>query len=168
MNQHTADYWINHLALEIHPEGGAYSRVYTSPLTISKTSLPENFHDNRSICTHIYYLLRLNEFSAFHKIQSDELWHFYDGDTLIIYEINTDGLLIKHLLGKNIEGGESPFCVIKAGNWFASSLKAGGLFSLVGCTVSPGFDFAEFELAERNELTSRYPTHKELITCLTR
>jgi len=160
MNQHSADYWINHLALEIHPEGGAYARVYTSPITISKASLPENFHDSRSICTHIYYLLRQNEFSAFHKIQSDELWHFYDGDTLIIYEINADGSLTEHLLGKNIEAGESPFCVIKASNWFASSLKKG--------TVSPGFDFAEFELAKRNELISKYPTHEELITGLTK
>ena len=168
MNQRTADYWINHLALEIHPEGGAYSRVYTSSLTISKTALPENFHHSRPACTHIYYLLRQNEFSAFHKIQSDELWHFYDGDTLIIYEINTDGSLTKHLLGKKIEAGESPFCVIKAGNWFASSLKAGGLFSLVGCTVSPGFDFAEFELAETNELISKYPQYKNLITDLTK
>ena len=168
MNQYTADYWINHLALEIHPEGGAYSRVYTSPLTISKTSLPANFHDSRPICTHIYYILQQNEFSAFHKIQSDELWHFYDGDTLIIYEINADGSLSQHLLGKDIGAGESPFCVIKAGNWFASKLKEGGSFSLAGCTVSPGFNFAEFELAKRNELISKYPRHKDLITGLTK
>lgn len=168
MNQRTANYWINYLKLEIHPEGGAYSRVYTSKLTLYKNLLPENFHGDRPACTHIYYLLQKNEFSAFHKIQSDELWHFYDGDTLVVYEINNDGSLTKHLLGKNIEAGESPFCVIKAGNWFASSLKADGLFSLVGCTVSPGFDFAEFEMADRNVLISKYPQHKELITGLTK
>ncbi len=168
MNQRIANDWINHLKLEIHPEGGAYSRVYTSLLTINKTFLPENFNGSRSACTHIYYLLQKNEFSAFHKIQSDELWHFYDGDTLVIYEINKDGLLTKHLLGTNIETGESPFCIIKANNWFASKLKTGGSFSLVGCTVSPGFDFAEFEMAERNDLISKYPQHKELITSLTK
>jgi predicted cupin superfamily sugar epimerase len=168
MNQRSANDWINHLKLEIHPEGGAYSRVYTSQIILDKTSLPGNFHGSRPACTHIYYLLQKNEFSAFHKIQSDELWHFYDGDTLIISEINKDGSLTKHLLGKNIEAGESLFCVINAGNWFASSLKAGGLFSLVGCTVCPGFDFAEFELAKRNDLISKYPQHKELISGMTK
>jgi uncharacterized protein len=168
MNPQTADYWINHLKLNIHPEGGVYSRAYTSAASLGKTSLPENFHGSRSICTHIYYLLRQNEFSAFHKIQSDELWHFYDGDTLIVYEINKDGSLTEHLLGKNIEAGESPFCFIKAGNWFASVLKAGGSFSLVGCTVSPGFDFAEFELAERTDLILKYPQYRELIISLTK
>jgi len=168
MNQHTADYWISHLKLDIHPEGGAYARVYTSSLLINKESLPENFQGSRPVCTHIYYLLQPNEFSAFHKIQSDELWHFYDGDTLTIYEINNDGLLTEHLLGKNIEEGESPFCFIKAGNWFAASLEPGGNFSLAGCTVSPGFDFAEFEMAERNNLILKYPQHEELISTLTR
>ncbi len=168
MNHRTANDWINRLKLEIHPEGGAYSRVYTSQFTLEKTSLPENFHGSRSACTHIYYLLQKNEFSAFHKIQSDELWHFYDGDTLVIFEINKDGSLTKHLLGKNIEVGEFPFCIIKASNWFASKLKTGGSFSLVGCTVSPGFDFAEFEMAERSDLISKYPQHKELISGLTK
>lgn len=168
MNQHTADYWINHLKLDIHPEGGAYCRIYTSSLLIDKESLSENFHDSRPSCTHIYYLLQQNEFSAFHRIRSDELWHFYDGDTLVIYEINKDGSLTEHLLGKNSQAGESPFCFIKASNWFAAKLKPGGNFVLTGCTVSPGFDFAEFEMATKNELILKYPRLKELIIGLTR
>lgn len=98
MNQHAADFWIKHLHLEIHPEGGAYSSVYTSSIKLEKLSLPENFQGSRPSCTHIYYLLQQNEFSAFHKIQSDELWHFYEGDTLIVYEINKNGSLTGHCM----------------------------------------------------------------------
>jgi uncharacterized protein len=168
MSQHNADYWIQHLKLQPHPEGGAYARVYTAELIIPRSSLPENFSGDRNSCTHIYYLLQQNDFSAFHRIQSDELWHFYDGDTLCIYEIDRDGELTEHVLGKNLEKGESPFLVIKAGNWFASKLKSGSTYALLGCTVSPGFDFADFEMADRNKLIKLYPQHKELIVSLTR
>jgi uncharacterized protein len=168
MSQHNAEHWIQHLKLQPHPEGGAYARVYTSEFIIPQKSLPESFSGNRNSCTHIYYMLQQNDFSAFHRIQSDELWHFYDGDPLCIYEINIHGELIEHLLGKNPSKGELPFCVVKAGNWFASKLKAGGGYALVGCTVSPGFDFAEFEMGDRNKLISYYPQHKELIFSLTR
>jgi uncharacterized protein len=168
MSQHNADYWIQHLKLQPHPEGGAYARVYTAELIIPRSSLPENFSGDRNSCTHIYYLLQQNDFSAFHRIQSDELWHFYDGDTLCIYELDRDGELTEHVLGKNLEKGESPFLVIKAGNWFASKLKSGSTYALLGCTVSPGFDFADFEMADRNKLIKLYPQHKELIVSLTR
>jgi predicted cupin superfamily sugar epimerase len=168
MSQHNSDYWIQHLKLQPHPEGGAYARVYTAELIIPQKSLPENFSGDRNSCTHIYYLLRQNDFSAFHRIQSDELWHFYDGDTLCIYEIDKHGELTEHLLGKNSENGEAPFHIIKAGNWFASKLKTGGSYALVGCTVSPGFDFAEFEMGDRNKLIKSHPQYADLISSLTR
>ena len=168
MTQHNADYWIKHLQLQPHPEGGAYARIYTADLLIPRSSLPANFSGDRNSCTHIYYLLRQNEFSAFHRIQSDELWHFYDGDTLCIYEINKQGELTEHLLGKDPQNGKSPFCVIRSGNWFASRLKSGSSYALVGCTVSPGFDFAEFEMGDRIKLIKQYPQHTELIVSLTR
>ena len=168
MTQLSADYWIKHLKLQPHPEGGAYARIYTADLIIPRLSLSESFSGDRNSCTHIYYLLQENDFSAFHRIRSDELWHFYDGDTLCIYEINKQGELTKHLLGKDPENNESPFCVIKAGNWFASGLKTKTSYVLAGCTVSPGFDFAEFEMGDRIKLIKQYPQHKELIISLTR
>ena len=168
MTDKSADYWIEYLKLEKHPEGGYYKRVYTSDLQLKQSSLPKDFHGDRPVCTHIYYLLKQNEFSAFHRIQSDELWHFYDGDALKIYEINKDGSLTEHLLGTDIENRQLPFCVIKAGNWFAAELITKSVYALVGCTVSPGFDFAEFELTKDDELISQYPQHKELINLLTK
>jgi len=168
MNKKTADYWIRRLNLEEHPEGGYYKRVYTSELQLKQSSLPQTFGGDRPVCTSIYYLLRQNEFSAFHRIQSDELWHFYDGNGLKIYELTPDGNLTDHLLGLEIEKGQSPFHVVKAGNWFAAELLPDSLYTLVGCTVSPGFDFSEFELADRKKLTSNYPKHKNLIAKLTR
>jgi uncharacterized protein len=168
MGKKTGDYWIRHLNLEGHPEGGSYKRVYTSELQLKKSSLPKSFNGDRPVCTTIYYLLRQSEFSTFHRIQSDELWHFYDGDALKIYEITTGGSVTEDLLGLEIEKGESPFFVVKAGNWFAAELLPDSSYALVGCSVSPGFDFSEFELAEREKLTSVYPQHTSLIKRLTR
>jgi predicted cupin superfamily sugar epimerase len=108
-------------------------------------------------------LLEHGQFSAFHKIASDEMWHFYYGKALTVYEIEPDGNLITHKLGTNIENGETFQCVIKAGNWFGSRCEEPNDFSLVGCTVSPGFDFADFELANKESLTNRYPHLAELI-----
>ena len=164
----TADYWIQYLQLQPHPEGGAYARVYASSFMIQQASLPPAFSGDRHSSTHIYYLLEQNDFSGFHRIQSDELWHHYDGECLCIYEIDTEGKLTEHLLGKNLEAGEQPFCIIKAGSWFASHLKNKTGFVLVGCTVSPGFDFAEFEMAEKEKLLKQFPSHAKLINELCR
>lgn len=163
-----ADYWIQRLKLEKHPEGGHYTRIYASDFQLKQDSLPKNFHGDRSVCTHIYYLLQKDEFSAFHRIQSDELWHFYNGDALKIYEINKDGSLSGHVLGLETEKEQAPFCFIKAGNWFAAELLANSNYTLVGCTVSPGFDFAEFELAKKERLSIEYPKHEILINRLTK
>jgi len=166
MPAHNADSWIKYLQLTKHIEGGWYNEVYRSSLLLDKEKLPPAFPAQRNICTHIYFLLQKNGFSAFHRIHSDELWHFYDGDPLIVYEIDPTGKLIEHLLGNAIEKGESLFCVIKAGNWFASKVKDGGEYGLAGCTVSPGFDFEDFELANKKALSDVYPQHAELINTL--
>ena len=120
----------------------------------------------RNAMTSIYFLLEYGEFSAFHRIASDELWHFYDGGTLCIYEIATDGTLTKHLLG--CEEDALPMVVIKAGSWFASRVEEEGSFTLCGCRVAPGFDFEDFELANRDSLQQQYPQHSGLIAQLTR
>jgi uncharacterized protein len=164
-----ANYWIEKLQLTSHVEGGSFREVYRSSLMILKNNLPATFNGNRNFSTSIYFLLEKNKFSAFHKIASDELWHFYFGDTVIIYEIDVlTGKLTEHKLGNNPERGEVFQTLIKAGNWFASSVVNESEYALVGCTVSPGFDFEDFELAERKTLIKKYPQHADLITMLTR
>ncbi|WP_205513390.1 cupin domain-containing protein [Longitalea arenae] len=167
MSKRTAAYWINRLQLATHVEGGAFREIYRSALSAPLTALPPTFAADRSFCTSIYFLLQQDQFSAFHKIKSDEVWHFYYGDTLIVYEIDAKGELIEHRLGCDPDNNESFQCVITAGNWFAARLAPGGDYALVGCTVSPGFDFADFELADQSALTAAYPQHEDLIKKLT-
>lgn len=167
MSTHTADFWIKQLKLNKHIEGGWYSEVYRSPFILRKEQLPASFDGDRNICTHIYFLLEKNSFSAFHRIKSDELWHFYAGDPLIIYEIDELGKMKEHLLGNDIENGQSLFSIIKGGNWFASKVADGGEYGLAGCTVAPGFDFNDFEMAARKDLLNAWPQFREVINRLT-
>lgn len=167
MSPYNADHWIKHLQLTKHIEGGWYNEVYRSSLVLNKQQLPASFSGERNICTHIYFLLQKNGFSAFHRIKSDELWHFYAGDPLIVYEIDSSGKLNEHLLGNDPEKGQTLFSVIRAGNWFGSRLLAGGEYGLVGCTVAPGFDFEDFELANKKRLSDAHPKHVDLINQLT-
>ena len=164
---YTAKYWIDKLQLTEHVEGGSFSEVYRSPVIMQQQHIPA-FPGNRNILTSIYFLLEQGQFSAFHRIRSDELWHFYYGDALDVFELQENGQLIIHSLGSEPELDQEFQCVIKAGNWFASAPKAGSEYSLCGCTVSPGFDFADFELGDRNSLISHFPQHNALITSLTR
>jgi predicted cupin superfamily sugar epimerase len=162
-----AAYYIEKLQLSTHVEGGAFRETYRSELGIAKEQLPAEFKGNRSVSTAIYFLLKEGQFSALHRIASDELWHFYEGNTLHVYEIDAKGQLITHVLGKDLEKGESFQCVVKAGSWFGSRCEVPGGFSLVGCTVAPGFDFEDFVLADRQRLSEEFPQHRELIRELT-
>lgn len=162
-----ADYYIQKLELTTHVEGGAFKEIYRSLTVIPKTSLSHEFHGDRNTSTAIYFLLKYKQISALHKIASDEMWHFYDGNPLCIYEITKEGILIKHVLGNNLDKGESFTCVIKAGSWFGSRCEVENGFSLVGCTVAPGFDFEDFVLANREELSKEYPQYAGLIHELT-
>ena len=159
--------WIDHLKLTKHIEGGYFSEVYQSELVLNTSQLPDHFTASRHCCTHIYFLLEKSQFSAFHRIKSDELWHFYAGDSLIVYEIDDSGKLIEHLLGQDPESHRLFTCV-KAGSWFGARLTGSGSFALVGCTVSPGFDYADFEMGNRDYLLEKYPQHAVLISSLTR
>lgn len=162
-----AKYYIDKLGLTKHVEGGAFKETYRADLIIQNNPLPPNFKGDKNASTGIYFLLEHGQFSAFHKIASDEMWHFYDGDTLTIYEIESSGALITHKLGRNLEAGETFQCVIKAGNWFGSRCEIVNGFSLVGCTVAPGFDFADFELANKNNLIKDFPHLSNLIEEMT-
>ena len=145
-----------------HPEGGFYKETYRSHIEESF----EGFDGKRNVATGIYYLLEKGDFSAFHRIKSDETWHFYKGEALELFEIDLHGQVIQTMIGNDLEKGEKPQYTVKAGHWFAS--RSTGKYSLVGCTVYPGFDFADFEMAQRNSLLSDHPEHKELIIELTR
>lgn len=159
-----AAYWKEKLQLTSHPEGGAFGEVYRAGLVLPQHTLTPQHNGDRNAMTSIYFLLSSGEYSAFHRIASDELWHHYDGDTLCVYEITIDGALHTHMLG--ITNGALPFAVIRAGSWFASRVAPGASYALVGCTVAPGFDFADFELADRSTLQRQYPQHTDLIAGL--
>lgn len=158
-------YYIKKLKLEKHPEGGYYKQIYKDKIMIKKEGLPNIFDGNRSCSTAIYYLLNGNNFSAFHKIKSDEIWHYYEGNTSIkIYEIKNNGELIVHDLGRNVDN-EKFVVVIEKNSWFAAELKnkEENNFALVGCTVAPGFEFKDFKLADINELLLQYPNYIDII-----
>jgi len=163
-----AGYFIQHLHLQPHPEGGFYKETYRAGEDIPAGALPTRFSGARSFSTAIYYLLQRGDFSAFHRIQSDECWHFYAGDTLLIHVIESDGKYYCIRLGNNVAAGETFQFVVPARAWFASEPAPNSAFTLAGCTVAPGFDFADFEIAERKNLLAAYPQHSEIINHLTR
>jgi len=158
-----AQYWIDHLNLTKHPEGGYYKEVYRSNEFVNKKSLPDRYNSFRSFYTSIYFLLESDEISAFHRIKSDEIWHFYEGASITIFAIAPDGTLTKTLIGNNPDKGDSLQLLIPKGFWFTAFHNNPQSYSLVGCSVSPGFDFDDFELAKRSELEKRFPQHKEII-----
>lgn len=148
----TAEAIITKLNLIKHPEGGFYKETYRCEQPVVLNNKKE-----RSTGTAIYYLLKDIEKSHFHKIGSDELWLFHQGEPLEIFMITDDGQLETKTLGNRFELGEEPQFVIKANIWFAAKVKSEKGFSLVSCIVTPGFDFSDFELANKNELLKTYP-----------
>lgn len=167
MNAPTAKELIANLELFRHPEGGWFRETYRSCETVSAQALPERFAGERTFSTAIYFLLEAGDISALHRIKSDEIWHFYSGSTLLIHTIFPDGRYQEQHLGSDLVAGERYQAVVPAGCWFGAELAAAP-FALVGCTVSPGFDFADFEMADRWQLTACYPQHAELIERMTR
>jgi len=161
------DYWINHLGLLPHPEGGFYKETYRALEIIPGTALPARFGGDRNLSTAIYFLLRSEDISVFHRIKSDELWHFYYGSSLLIYVLHERELKI-HRLGANLDKGDSLQVVIPANCWFGAHVENPDSFALCGCTVAPGFDFRDFEMAERNALLKEYPGYEKEIIRLTR
>ncbi len=240
-NTSEAQYWIEKLRLVPHPEGGYFRQTYKSELMVeaatSKGSDPGESHSfarnvkrvgrpeicgARAASTAIYFLLEGENFSAFHRLRSDEMWHFYAGSALIVHVIDAEGEYSSILLGNDAERGEVFQAVVKAGCWFASEIARDSLpsagsdggptsrktgekrgtppvgsdgdptsretgekrgtplssqydeseahptYALVGCTVAPGFEFEDFELARREELARAHPRHRKLIERLTR
>jgi hypothetical protein len=159
---------IQQYNLQPHPEGGWYKETYRSAETISADALPARFNGERVFSTTIYFLLEQGNFSAFHKIKSDECWHFYAGDPLLIYILQPGGDLRVVQLGRDILAGQAFQFTVPANCWFASQPAAESGFCFVGCTVAPGFDFADFEMADSKALIAMYPTYETIIRKLCR
>lgn len=157
---------IKHYQLLPHPEGGYFMETYRSAEIIPVTALPSRFSGDRSYGTAIYFLLLKDHFSAFHRIQSDECWHFYEGESLHVHVLHSNGNYEHIQLGRNTSQGEVYQAIVPAGAWFAS--ESTGDYSFVGCTVAPGFEFADFELAFEDGLKAEYPEHNALIQRLCR
>ena len=153
---------IQQLQLKPHPEGGYYAETYRSAQIITN-----NKQENRNISTAIYYLLEDKNKSHFHRIQSDELWFFHQGEALEIL-ILQNKMLKTITVGNRVENGEIPQVTIAANTWFAVKIKNESGFSLVSCTVAPGFDFLDFELAKRDELVKQFPDQANIINEFTR
>jgi len=167
MNKKVEDI-VDSLQMKPHPEGGFYKETYRSKEIVPQNVLGNGFSGDRNCCTAIYFLLTSKNFSAFHRIKQDELWHYYYGSSLYVHVIDKEGRYAKYKVGMDLDAGEFPQLLVPAGCWFASSVKGIDEYSLVGCTVSPGFDFDDFELAERKVLIKEFPDHSKVITQFTR
>jgi predicted cupin superfamily sugar epimerase len=154
---------VETLGLAPHPEGGYYRETWRAPLALS--GLPHG--SARAASTAIYFLLPAGTFSAFHRVRSDEAWHHYDGDPLELHVLGEDGVHRALVLGRDLASGQRPQAVVPAGAWQAAR-PLGARFTLAGCTVAPGFDFADFEMPSRAELTRRFPAHAALVERFTR
>lgn len=162
------DILISELNLLAHPEGGFYKETYRSEEIILEKHLPEKFEGNRNYCTSIYFLLKSDDFSAFHKINQDENWYFHEGSSLTIHQISTEGIYSKTILGSDISKGEVFQHTVPKNYWFGATVNNANTYSLVGCSVAPGFDFRDFILADKNELQKKFPNHKNIIEELVR
>jgi predicted cupin superfamily sugar epimerase len=165
---HDASFYIKTLQLQPHPEGGYYKETYRSTELIAANALPSGFKGARHFSTAIYYLLQQGNFSAFHKIQSDECWHFYAGDTLLIHVLHNNGYYECIRLGHHIDKRDMLQFIVPANTWFAAEPATSSVFTLTGCTVAPGFDFADFEMAAKESLLKDFSQHAHIITRLCR
>lgn len=166
--KYTAEGIIQHFQLAPHPEGGYFKEVFRS-------RNGSEFHDEtqgiigfRNYLTGIYFLLTGDSFSAFHRINQDESWHFYLGAPVTIFVINPEGQLTQFKLSNDLNSDTEFQVTIPANHWFAAKVDTSESFAFVGCNVAPGFEFVDFELTDRKQLSSEYPQHASLIRELTR
>ena len=161
MGNITAEELIRVLGLKAHPEGGYFRESYRAE---GGTPLPRG---ERNFSTAIYFLLKRGQASRLHRIKSDEVWHFYSGGPLAVARISPEGRAEETILGRDVAAGQKLQHVVPAGCWFGAYPVGGAKFSLAGCTVAPGFDFADLEMGGREGLLKEFPLAKELIEKLT-
>lgn len=155
-----AEQYINQYNMITHPEGGYYTSMYRSMQNISFRN------KERQLYSSIYYLLKSGQKSCFHRLQNDEIWHFYDGCPIVIHELKRDGSYSYTLFGKDCPIPTFQY-LICAGNWFAATPLVEDSFSLIGCTLSPGFDYQDFEMANPTNLLQEYPDYQKIISTFT-
>lgn len=157
-----ADYLAERFKMTAHPEGGFYAPSFRSDQFLPVNLLKGNWKNDRTLYSSILFLLVNNTFSAWHKIASDEIWHHYEGDDILIHIIHNDGNYTVETLSRK-EGKENFTAIVHGGCWFASECVGELGYALAGCSLAPGFDFEDFELGNARALINRYPQHKALI-----
>ena len=162
MNQEAKKY-IDQLNLQPHPEGGYYKEEYRSKGIIAPDSDETVYPAGRNYSTAIYYMLEGTDTSSFHRIRSDETWHFYAGSSATIHIIHPDSLYEARYLGSDIEKGQAFQITIPGRSWFGVSVDNTSSFTLAGCTVAPGFDFDDFEMGDPYKLKQAFPEHAAII-----
>jgi uncharacterized protein len=163
MQSNKVEYWVSNLGMSRHPEGGYYKETFQSEEQISDNELTVNFEGKRKLYTSIYFLLTSDDVSHFHRLKSDELWYYHGGSSMSIHVIDESGEYKEIKLGMDLAAGDVPQALVKKNSIFGSSVTEKDTFSLVGCMVSPGFVFQDFELFTQEELMKVYPQHKEII-----
>ena len=158
-----AEYWISHLGLKPHPEGGFFNEIFRSSIKIPKEVLPIGYKSPRRVATSIYFLLRSGDISRLHRLRSDELWYYHTGCAVKIVYIDKEGNKHTKFLGCNIEKAEEPSIHISAGNIFAAEPVEKDSYCLMSCVVAPGFEFEDFEMFPKDELIQSYPKLSDLI-----
>lgn len=161
---YTAEHFIEQLGLEAHIEGGYFREIYRNKTTIDCNSYSDEFEDERSLSTTIYFLLKSEQTSKFHTLKFDEIWFYHYGSPMVVHMIDINGVYSKQILGLNLDKGETPQVLVPANTIFGAEPLENNTFGLVSCMVSPGFDFRDFTLFSANELTERFPEHKSIIS----
>jgi len=164
----TVEQIIQRLHLEpLTIEGGFFRETYRASLVLAGESLPAGYGGERNVSTAIYYLLTPETFSAIHRVKSDEVFHFYSGDEVEMLQLWPDGAARRVVIGNDLAAGQEPQVIVPAGVWQGCRLVSRGRWALMGCTVAPGFDYADFDLAGREELLALGTEYSVLITALT-
>lgn len=148
---------IQNLGLLPHREGGYYREFHRSNHELPESALPRGFSGKRNLGTVIYYMLTGNEKSAFHRLESDEIWHFHLGSSFLLHLVEPSGIYRRIRLGLNIHTGELPCFVIPAGYLFGAEVAEENSYALASCTVMPGFSYEDFHMPSRSELLHLFP-----------
>jgi uncharacterized protein len=164
----TAEYWIGALRMIRHPEGGWFAETYRSPDLLPAEAFGGRYGSVRPCSTAIYFLLKGSEFSALHRLRSDEMWHFHAGSGARVVMLSADGVVTERGIGPDPAAGQAFQVMVPAGTWFGATVDDQASYTLVGCTVAPGFSYEDFELGARDALLAAYPQHRALIERLTR
>jgi len=162
-----ADYWIDKLGLDAHPEGGFFRETFRASEGIAASALPERHGGDRAFQTAIHFLLKSGQMSALHRMESDEIWFYHAGSPVTVYCLHPDGRREDIRLGPDPDRGEALQAVVPHGVWFGAEVAEPDSYVLVSCTVAPGFEFDDFRLGGRAELLEAFPQHAELIERMT-